>query len=250
MQNTVLITGAAKRIGRALALDFAQKSWRVIIHYRSSGSHADDLVELIKSRDGQAWAVAGDFRLETAPETIIEECLAKAGPITCLINNASLFERDDIRSMSPESWVAHMDINLRAPVFLAQAFAKQLPEGTQGNIINILDQKVWNLTPEFLSYTTSKSALLTLTKTLAQALSPTCRVNAIGPGPTLPNARQSKQDFQAQVDATLLKRATSLEEICAAAQFILASPSLTGQMIALDSGEHLVRNTAEGGFHE
>ena len=250
MQETVLITGAAIRIGRALALDFAQKDWRVAIHYRSSKQEALELVKQIKDQGGTACALHADLRDETAPAQLIKECVETAGPLTCLINNASLFEPDDIHSMTHESWSAHIDTNLRAPVFLAQAFAKQLPKHAQGNIINVLDQKVWNLTPEFLSYTTSKSALLTLTQTLAQAFSPRSRVNAIGPGPTLPNARQSVEDFEHQVETTLLKRATSLEEICAAAQFILASPSLTGQMIALDSGEHLVRRSTDEGFRE
>lgn len=238
-QGTVLITGAARRIGRALAIDFAGKGWQVAVHYNKSGEDAAALVELIERENGSAFALEADLRKPDAAEKLINQTADKVGAVTCLINNASLFEPDDIYSITPESWSAHIDTNLRSPVFLAQHFARRLPSGAQGNIINMLDQRVWNLTPDLLSYTTSKAALLTLTQTLAQALSPAIRVNAIGPGPTLPNKRQSEDDFHREIETTLLKRPVSLDEICACAHFILASPALTGQMIALDGGQHL-----------
>ena len=172
---------------------------------------------------------------------------AALGPVTCLVNNASAFEPDTIATVTRASWDTHMETNLRAPLVLTQAFARALPSGAAGNVINILDQRVWNPTPYFLSYTVGKAGLWMLTKTLALALAPAIRVNAIGPGPTLPSERQSAEHFARQQRNTPLRRGPQPEEIGRAARFILDSPSLTGQMIALDGGQHLGWATPESG---
>lgn len=163
----------------------------------------------------------------------------KLGPPTCLINNASEFLLDRIETMDEALWDRHLDVNLKAPVFLAQAMVRHLPGDVHGNIINIIDQRVWKLTPEFFSYTISKAGLWTATQTLAQSLAPRIRVNAIGPGPVLRSVHQSDAAFDAEKQSTLLKTGPSTAEIAAAVRFILATPSMTGQMIALDSGQHL-----------
>jgi len=245
MQKTVLITGAAIRIGRALALDFAQKGWHVAIHYRSSKQEALELVAQINDQNGTAYALQADLRDQTAPAQLIKDCVEAIGPLTCLINNASLFEHDDISTLNEDGFQRHMQVNLRAPVFLAQAFTANLPDGEGGVIINILDQRVWKLTPDYFSYTLSKSALWTATQTLAQGLAPNVRVNAIGPGPTLANERQSKEAFEQQQKSTILQRGADPSEICAAIRFILDAPSMTGQMIALDGGQHLAWRTPD-----
>ncbi|MEQ9143661.1 MAG: SDR family oxidoreductase [Parvibaculaceae bacterium] len=243
--GTVLITGAAKRIGRALALDMAAQGWNVAIHYNRSGAEAEALAGEIEGTHHRAIALQADLADVSALGPLVADAAASLGPVTALINNASLFTPDDLESLTPESWAAHMDTNLRAPVFLSQAFAAALPDGQKGCIINMIDQRVWRLTPRFLSYTAAKAGLWTLTQTLAQALAPRIRVNGIGPGPTLSNDRQTEAEFQAQAGATLLGRGPTLEEICAATRFILASPALTGQMIALDGGQHLAWQTPD-----
>jgi NAD(P)-dependent dehydrogenase (short-subunit alcohol dehydrogenase family) len=243
--GSVLITGAARRIGRKLALDLAADGWAVAIHCNSSRDDAESLRSEIASRGGRSTIVVGDLADPQVPDRLIEAAASALGPLTCLINNASRFEPDEASNVTLDSWASHLDINLRAPVFLSQSFAAQLPPDAEGNIINIIDQRVWKLTPKFFSYTASKSALWTVTRTLAQALAPRIRVNAIGPGPALPNARMEEADFQRQSRLTLLKRGTSPEEISAAARFILASPAMTGQMIVLDGGQHLLWQTRE-----
>lgn len=244
-QPTALVTGAARRIGRAIALDLARSGWRVAVHYNHSADEATQTVEDIKAADGHAVALQADLADLDAVAGLVPQCADALGVPTCLINNASLFERDLVGTLEPEQWQAHMDVNLRAPVFLAQSFAATLPDGAQGVIINMLDQRVWKLTPDFMSYTVSKSALLTATRTLAQALAPHIRVNAIGPGPTLANARQSAEAFRKQQDATILERGPELDEICAAVRFIIDAASMTGQMIALDGGQHLAWQTPD-----
>lgn len=239
-RKSVLVTGAGRRLGRAMALDLAAHGWTVGVHYLSSRDEADAVVGQIIDDGGQAAAIAADLSDLADTESLVARTVDAIGPLTCLINNASLFEMDTVETVTPDSWQAHLDTNLRAPALLTQAFAAQLPAGGDGNVINVLDQRVWRLTPYFLSYTTSKSGLWTLTRTTAMGLAPRIRVNAIGPGPTLPSSRQTEAQFDAQCRATPLGRGASPAEICAAVRFILAMPSMTGQMIALDGGQHLV----------
>jgi len=237
--KTALVTGAAKRIGRAIALDLAAHGWAVAVHYHSSATDAAAVVAEIEQRGGRAVALAADLARETEVETLVPRSVATLGPLTCLVNNASLFEMDKVDTATRASWDAHIETNLRAPLVLSQAFARQLPDGESGNIVNMLDQRVWNLTPYFLSYTVAKMGLWTLTRTLALALAPRIRVNGIGPGPTLPSPRQTDEQFRRQSAMMPLQRGTTPEEIAAAVRFILASPAMTGQMIALDGGQHL-----------
>jgi NAD(P)-dependent dehydrogenase (short-subunit alcohol dehydrogenase family) len=243
--KAVLITGAARRIGRRIALDMAAEGWAVVIHYNESAADAASLVEEIKAGGGRAASLMSDLSEPNAPGDLIANASRPFGVLTCLVNNASRFEPDEVGSITPGSFAAHLDTNLRAPVLLSQAFAGGLPSEATGNIVNIIDQRVWKLNPRFFSYTVSKAALWTVTRTLAQALAPRIRVNAIGPGPALPNIRMDEKEFIKQSSLTLLKRGTSPEEISEALRFILSSPAMTGQMIALDGGQHLVWQTAD-----
>lgn len=239
MTSAVLITGAGKRIGRFIALDLARRGWRVGIHYNRSAREADAVVAEIAEAGGIAAAVPADLSREEETQSLVQRTADAIGPITALINNASVFETDRIDTATRASWDLHMEVNLRAPLVLTQAFAQALPTDTRGNVINILDQRVWNLTPFFTSYTVSKAGLWTLTQTLAMALAPAIRVNAVGPGPTLPSARQTEDSFRRQWSALPLARRVQPEEIAAAVRFILDAPSVTGQMIAVDAGQHL-----------
>lgn len=236
---TALITGSARRIGRAIALDLARSGWQVCVHYRRSAEDAIRLVDEIRAVGGAGAAIAGDLASEADVERLIPACRAALGAPVCLINNASEFLVDTVATTTSETWDTHLDINLKAPVFLARALFLNLPDGVQGNVINIIDQRVWKLTPDFFSYTISKAGLWTATRTLAQALAPRVRVNAIGPGPVLKSIHQTEAEFAREAESTLLGRGPTPEEIAAAVRFILASPSLTGQMIALDGGQHL-----------
>ncbi len=236
---TVLVTGAGRRLGREIALDLAERGWRVGVHYHASSAEAAALVGEIEDMGGQAAALRADLaRLEDlAP--LVEECAERLGPATCLINNAARFEWDSAETVNAETWQMHLDVNLRAPVFLSQAFAKRLPEGALGNVINLIDQKILRLNPDNFSYTIAKSALWTATQTLAQALAPKIRVNAIAPGPVLPARGQTKDQFAEACRATLLQRVVSTDDVKGAVRFLLDTPSITGQMIALDAGQHL-----------
>jgi NAD(P)-dependent dehydrogenase (short-subunit alcohol dehydrogenase family) len=238
-QKAALVTGAAKRIGHAIARDLARHGWAVAVHYHHSAAEAAELVREIEAGGGRAVALQADLAREEHTHALVARAVEALGPLTCLVNNASLFEMDKIETVTRASWDAHLETNLRAPLVLSQDFAGQLPAGAHGNIVNMLDQRVWNLTPYFLSYTIAKMGLWTLTRTLALALAPRIRVNGIGPGPTLPSPRQSPEQFAEQCRAMPLGRGTTLEEICAALQFILSAPAMTGQMIALDGGQHL-----------
>lgn len=249
--GVVLITGAAHRIGRAIALDMAGRGWKVVVHYLSSGDAAQKLVNEIKEFNelndsgSSALAVQADLQNSDDLDRLMAASVSTFGHIDCLINNASLFEDDEITSLDKNSWAAHIDTNLRAPIFLSQSFAAQLPRENSGNIINIIDQRVWRLTPLFFSYTISKSALWTATRTMAQALAPQIRVNGIGPGPVMKSVHQSAEQFARQCASTPLGRGSSGEEIASAVQYILDAPSMTGQMIALDGGQHLSWRTAD-----
>lgn len=244
-KKIVLITGAARRLGRAMALDLSRHGWSVALHYNGSADAAEETVAQIREAGAAAMAFQADLSEVAAAPALIAACASALGPPQCLINNASLFEHDAVRELTPQSWQAHMDINLRAPVFLSQEFANALGRQAHGNIINILDQRVWKLTPDHFSYTVSKSALWTVTRTMAQALSPRIRVNAIGPGPTLASQYQNAETFARQQQATPLQRGPALSEVCDAVRFILDAPSMTGQMIALDGGQHLAWRTPD-----
>jgi NAD(P)-dependent dehydrogenase (short-subunit alcohol dehydrogenase family) len=237
--RAALVTGAGKRIGRAIALALADAGYTVVVHHLQSQPEAEALVSGIKAKGGKAVALACDLADEGATSALIERAADAVGPIGVLINSASVFERDEALTTTRDSWDRHMDANLRAPFVLTQALARALPEGAGGAVINLVDERVWNLTPHFISYTVSKAALWTLTQTLALALAPRIRVNAIGPGPVLPSPRQSDQQFAKQWRATPLKRPATPEEVGSAVRFLLETPSITGQMIALDSGQHL-----------
>jgi NAD(P)-dependent dehydrogenase (short-subunit alcohol dehydrogenase family) len=239
MPRAALVTGAAQRIGRAIALTLAADGWAVAVHYRASRAAADALVTEIARAGGQAVALAADLADEGAVTELVPRAVAALGPLGCLVNNASSFENDTVVTATRASWDEHIEVNLRAPLVLMQGFAAQLPDAASGAIINMLDQRVWSLTPYFVSYTVSKAGLWTLTQTMALALAPRIRVNGIGPGPTLPSPRQSEEQFARQCAAVPLRRGTSPEEIAAAVRFILAAPAMTGQMIALDGGQHL-----------
>jgi NAD(P)-dependent dehydrogenase (short-subunit alcohol dehydrogenase family) len=241
---TVLITGAARRIGRTIALDLASQGWAVAVHYRNSEAEAESLVADIVESGGRAAALRADLAKPDEVIRLVPDCSRILGAPVCLINNASEFQIDTVATVTVESWHTHLDINLKAPVFLAQALAENLPLGAVGNVINIIDQRVWKLTPDFFSYTISKAGLWTATRTLAQALAPRVRVNAIGPGPVLQSIHQTGTDFAEEVRSTLLKRGPTSEEIAATVRFILAAPAMTGQMIALDGGQHLTWSEA------
>ncbi|MDZ4792024.1 MAG: SDR family oxidoreductase [Hyphomicrobiales bacterium] len=235
--GTALITGAAHRIGRAIALHLASHGWRIGVHYRSSQAEAKRLVDHIQTSGGSAAAIYADLSDIGAVQTLPGKCADQLGTANLLINNASLFEDDKLQTASLESWDAHMACNVRAPVFLTQAFALLAPHNSC--VVNIIDQRVLKPSPEFFSYSASKAALWAVTRTMAQALAPRIRVNAIGPGPVLPSIHQTPEDFADECESTLLKRGVEATEIAAAVRFILDSPSMTGQLIALDAGQHL-----------
>jgi NAD(P)-dependent dehydrogenase (short-subunit alcohol dehydrogenase family) len=245
MTKSVLITGAARRIGRALAVRLAAQGWGVAVHYHRSADAAAGVVTEITADGGRACTVQGDLADPAMAEPLLRMSAEQLGGLTCLINNAAVFAYDEPTTVIAEQWTEHMDVNLRAPVFLTQAFAAMLPQGANGNVINILDERVWKLAPTHFSYTISKSALWVATRTFAQALAPRIRVNAIGPGPTLPNVQQSGEDFERENRHMLLQRGTTPEEIADAVDFILAAPAMTGQMIALDGGQHLLWQTPD-----
>ncbi|MGB1155561.1 MAG: SDR family oxidoreductase [Alphaproteobacteria bacterium] len=240
--NSVLITGAAQRIGAAMAEHLGAQGWAVALHYRASAAGAEQTAQAIEAAGGRAALVQADLSNEAEVSDLVARASAKLdAPLNALINNASAFQYDSIDTADRASWDSHMEPNLRAPLVLSQALARQFPENANGGaIINMIDQRVWNLTEHFISYTASKYALWGLTKQLALALAPRgIRVNGIGPGPTLPSPRQSQEHFDEQVQDTPLKVATPLADICHAVDFILGAQSMTGQMIALDGGQHL-----------
>jgi NAD(P)-dependent dehydrogenase (short-subunit alcohol dehydrogenase family) len=237
--QAALVTGAGQRIGRACALALAEAGYAVAVHYHRSGETAEAVAAAIRDTGGKAAAIDADLSDEAAVAGLIPRATVALGPIGVLVNNASVFEGDTVATATRESWDRHLSVNLRAPFVLIQEFAQLLPKDSGGLVVNLLDERVWNLTPYFVSYTLSKAGLWTLTQTLALALAPRIRVNGIGPGPTLPSPRQSREQFAEQCKSTPLRRGTGPEEIAAALRFILAAPAMTGQMIALDGGQHL-----------
>ncbi len=238
--SAVLITGGAHRIGRAIAEYLAKTGWPVALHYNVSKEPAVALCDRIRDGGGIAEAIDADLSRSESAETLIARATERVGPIGLLINNASVYEWDDMASLDHQSWARHMDLNLRTPVLLCQQFVRLLPLPMGGVIINMLDSRVLNPTPRHMTYTLSKAGLWTFTRTLAQELAPRVRVNGIGPGPTLPPKGQSIEQFHERCARLPLRRPASLDEICQAVQFFVSAPSVTGQMLALDGGDHLV----------
>ncbi len=235
-----LVTGAAHRLGRAIAEDLARAGWPVVLHYNGSEDAVRRLRDHIRNGGGTAETVSGNLLDEADASSLLERASGMLGPVGLLINNASVFEWDDAASATPESFALHMDLHLRAPLIMCQNFVKLLPEHQSGLIINMLDSRVLNPTPRHMTYTLSKSGLWTLTRTLAQELAPRIRVNGIGPGPTLPPKGQTIEDFRERCARLPLKRPASLSEVCQALRFLVSQKSMTGQIIALDGGDHLV----------
>ncbi|MEO3475629.1 SDR family oxidoreductase [Roseomonas sp. CAU 1739] len=244
--RTALVTGGAKRLGRAMALALAEAGFDLAIHYAASVTEAEATLAEIRALGRRAVALPADLAIEAEVARLLPAATAALGPIGLLVNNASTFERDEWHDATRDSWDRHIEPNLRAPFVLTQAFAGALPDGAQGVVVNMLDQRVWSLTPHFLSYTVSKAALWTLTQSLALALAPRIRVNAIGPGPALPSPRQSQGQFDRQARSVPLRHGTSPAEVARALMAILALPSMTGQMVALDGGQHLQWSPAQG----
>jgi NAD(P)-dependent dehydrogenase (short-subunit alcohol dehydrogenase family) len=237
--KAALVTGGARRIGRALSLALAADGFTVAVHHHRSHDAADKVVARICNNGGKAVALAADLGDEGAVRELLPRAQQTLGPIGCLVNNAAVFAADTVETVTPESWELHLGVNLRAPFVLIQDFAKRLPNSAGGVVVNLLDQRVWSLTPYFVSYTLSKAGLWTLTQTMALALAPRIRVNGIGPGPALPSLRQSAEAFAGQCATMPLRRGTGPQEIAAALRYILSAPAMTGQMIALDGGQHL-----------
>lgn len=238
--KAVLITGAGTRIGRHLAFSLAEKGWAVAIHYNRSEKNAETLVNQIKDNGGKAVAVDANLNLPNEVNALISKAANSLGmPLIALINNASTFKPDSLKTFRAPLFDHHIDINLKAPLALSRDFAKQMPKNEKGCIINMLDQRVLKPNPLFFTYSLSKAALYWTTKTMAQALAPNVRVNGIGPGPTLQNTTQTKADFIAEERATLLGHGSSQEAIFEAVLYLLEAKSVTGQMLAIDSGQHL-----------
>ena len=251
---TALVTGAGKRLGRAMALYLAGQGHDVAVHYATSRDEAEAVASEIRAMGRRAQAFKADLLVEAETAALIPAATADLGPLTVLVNNASIFEYDRIDTATRQSWDRHIESNLRAPYVLTQAFARQCPPAlpdengeplAQGLIVNMIDQRILKLTPEFSSYTIAKMGLWALTRTAAQGLAPHVRVNAIGPGPTLQGARQSAGHFQKQRAATVLGRGVNPSDITAALGFFLNSPGVTGQFLAIDGGQHLAWKTPD-----
>jgi len=244
--KAALVTGAAARIGRAIALDLAAQGIAVVVHHRNSAQEADQLVHDIQASGGRAALVSSDLAdINSTQELISDASIVIGAPIDILINNASVFEQDTALTMTPASWDLHQAVNLRAPAFLSQQLFEQLPADRKGCIINIIDQRVLKLNPQYFSYTAAKVGLWTVTRTLAQTMAPKVRVNAISPGPTLANQFQAQADFTREATSVLLGSGPEINEITGAIKFLLETPSMTGQMLALDGGQHLAWRTED-----
>ncbi len=240
-----LVTGGSKRIGGAICKDLAANGFAIAIHCNGSRTEADALAQGIAGAGGDAAVFEADLTVMNDVRRLLPAVTAKFGPICLLINNASLFEDDAADALDEELFDRHFNLHVKAPSFLARDFAAQLPVGAQGLIVNIIDERVWKLTPRFYSYTLSKAALWAATRTMAQTFAPRIRVNAIGPGPTLPNSRQSEEDFQRQSAGLLLEKGPDLSEFGATIRYLWEAKSVTGQMIALDGGQHLAWETKD-----
>ena len=249
MNKTVLITGGAKRIGRGIALALAQEGYNIVIHFSESKNEAQTLEKQLRVFGVEAVCLKANLLQDQEIDVLIDQACQKIGKeLTLLINNASIFEEDNIQTMTMDSWDRHIYTNLKAPVFLSQAFAAQVRSCetdingellSSANIINIIDQKVLNANPRFITYTLAKLGLWNFTRLSAQALGPRIRVNAIAPGPVLKAYHETEEHYQKKRRGTLLGRGSDVNEICRAIIFILSSPGLTGQMLSIDGGQHL-----------
>lgn len=238
-RGAALVTGGARRIGRALAQACAEAGFDVAIHVRNPDDDADAAAGEVRSAGRKAAILACDLRKESAVVALVGEAEAELGPITLLVNCASVFEEDSFQTLNRASWDLHIETNLRAPLVLAQAFARRLPADREGLIVNILDQRVWRPTPNFFSYSLSKAALWEATRMMALALAPRVRVNGIGPGPVLQSIHQDPDAFAREAAATPMGRSVPPVEVASALRYLIDARSVTGQMIAVDSGQHL-----------
>jgi NAD(P)-dependent dehydrogenase (short-subunit alcohol dehydrogenase family) len=243
-RGAALVTGAGRRIGQALALEAARAGYDVAVHHRGSADEAAETVASIQTLGRRAIAVSAELSDEAQVADLIART-APLGPLTLLVNSASSFNDDRVGSLDRALWDAHLETNLRAPIVLAEAFAAALPEGAEGLIVNIVDQRVWRPNPQFFSYSLSKAGLWWATQTLAQALAPRIRVNAIGPGPTLPSVHQAPGEFEAEAAGTLLQRHANPDDLAAALRYLIDARAVTGQMIAVDAGQHLAWRTPD-----
>lgn len=243
-RGAALVTGAGRRIGQALALEAARAGYDVAVHHRASPDEARRTVDAVQALGRRALAVSADLSDEAQVAGLIGQT-APLGPLTLLVNNASSFHDDRVGSLDRALWDAHIETNLRAPLVLAEAFAAALPGDLQGLIVNIIDQRVWRPNPQFFSYSLSKAGLWWATQTLAQALAPRIRVNAIGPGPTLPSVHQAPGEFEAEAAGTLLQRRATPDDVAAALRYLIDARAVTGQMIAVDAGQHLSWRTPD-----
>lgn len=234
-----LVTGAGRRLGRAIALGLADDGWDVAIHFQRSRDEAASLAEEITGRGVRAAAIGCDLEDADQVSGLLGECGRSLGPVSCLINNAALFEFDDVASLETGKWDRHLDVNLRAPVMLARDFARQLPEGSTGCIVNMLDQKVFNLNPDFLSYTIAKVGLEGATRVLALALAPRIRVCGVAPGITLTSGEQSAENFSRAHSQAPLGRSSDTDDVVSAVKYVVNAKALTGTTIQVDGGQHL-----------
>ncbi|WP_420960020.1 SDR family oxidoreductase [Brucella sp. IR073] len=242
----VLVTGGAKRIGKAIVEDLAAHGFAIAIHCNGSMTQGEALAEKIRAGGGRAVTVQADLRDMDAARALFGRAQsALALPIRLLVNNASVFVEDHVGALGDDIWDRHFALHLKAPVLLAENMAAALAEGEDGLVVNMIDQRVWKPNPLFFSYTLSKAGLWTATRTLAQALAPRIRVNAIGPGPTLPSERQEEGDFQRQVEAIPLRKGPALSDFGLTIRYLWEMKSVTGQMIALDGGQHLAWETPD-----
>lgn len=244
-KTVVLVTGGAKRVGKAIVENLAANGFAVAIHCNHSREEGHVLLESVQAAGGTAAVVQADLTDSDAVRGLIGSVEDALGPVEILVNNASVFQEDGFGNFDDERWDRHFAVHVRAPVLLADAMKSALPDGENGLIVNIIDQRVWKLNPKFISYTLSKAALWTATQTMAQALAPHIRVNAIGPGPTMQGERQERIDFEQQVDGLLLKRGPDLAEFGNTIRYLWQTRSITGQMIALDGGQHLAWETPD-----
>lgn len=248
--NAALVTGGAQRIGRVITQKLAAAGYAVAVHANRSTKDAEVLCREIIAQGGRAVAVGGDLSDHDQVVKIVPAAAAALGPLTLLVNNASIFEGDEITTLRRSAFDRHVAINLRAPLFLSQAFAQQAPPASDASIVNILDQRVLKPTPLFFSYSLSKQGLFAATVTMAQALAPKLRVNAVAPGPTLPSARQSAEEFAAQAAKLPLENGPTPEQVAEAVLYLAKARSVTGQTIAVDGGQHLAWKTPDAGVKE